>query len=82
VRLAGKGLVYAAVLSTVACGSRPAQLVPPVGEASVADPSAPFPHLKFQDGLISENDRCPVTKRKLSVYFPPVYVNGRPFGFC
>jgi hypothetical protein len=38
--------------------------------------------VKFGDGSLSENDLCPVTKRKLSPAFPPVYVNGRPIGFC
>jgi hypothetical protein len=65
-----------------ACGGRPAELVPPVGEPVVIDPSAEFPRIRFSDGLASANDVCPVTKRKLSPYFPPVYVNGLPIGFC
>ena len=76
----------AAVLATsmllVACGDRPAEVVPPVGMVTVVDPAADFPRLRFADGLISANDRCPVTKRKLSPSFPPVYVNGLPIGFC
>ena len=66
----------------VACGSRPAELVPPIGEVELLDPSAELPKIRFADGLISVNDRCPVTKRKLSVSFPPVYVNGMAIGFC
>jgi hypothetical protein len=78
------GAVVAAVLlaAAAACGGRPAELVPPVGEVTVVDPEAELPKLRFADGLISANDRCPVTKRKLSPYFPPVYVNGLPIGFC
>lgn len=68
--------------AAVACGARPAELVPPAGMAVVVDASAEFPRIRFGDGLVSANDRCPVTKRKLSIYFPPVYVNGLPIGFC
>jgi len=70
------------LLAAVGCGSRPAQLVPPVGRAELVDADAAFPRVRFADGLVSENDRCPVTKRKLSIHFPPVYVNGKPIGFC
>ena len=66
----------------VACGSRPAELVPPIGKPELLDPSAELPKIRFADGLVSANDRCPVTKRKLSVSFPPVYVNGMAIGFC
>jgi hypothetical protein len=72
----------ASCLLAVACGGRPAELVPPVGEPSLVDPTAEFPKIRFADGLVSVNDRCPVTKRKLSPLFPPVYVNGLPIGFC
>jgi hypothetical protein len=70
------------VLSAAACGNRPAELVPPVGEPVRIDADADFPKIKFGDGLVSANDHCPVTKRKLSTSFPPVYVNGLPIGFC
>lgn len=66
----------------VACGSRQAELVPPVSEPTLVEPESAFPRIRFADGLISANDRCPVTKRKLSIHFPPVYVNGKPIGFC
>ena len=65
-----------------ACGGRPAVLIPPVGDVTVIDPAAEFPKLRFADGLVSANDRCPVTKRKLSPLFPPGYVTGLPIGFC
>ena len=66
----------------VACGGKPAALVPPVGKPELLDASAEFPRIRFADGIVSANDRCPVTKRKLSVVWPPVYVNGLPIGFC
>ena len=74
----------AAILVAAAggCGGRPAELVPPIAEPAFVDIAAEFPRIRFADGSISVNDRCPVTKRKLSPYFPPVYVNGQPIGFC
>lgn len=66
----------------VACGGRPSELVPPIGKPELIDATADFPKIRFGDGLVSANDRCPVTKRKLSVYFPPIYVNALPIGFC
>ena len=80
-RRAGAG-VFAIVACLSACGERPAELVPPVGKVELVDPGSPFPKLKFADGQVSINDKCPVTKRKLSVHWPPVYVNGQPIGFC
>ena len=42
-----------------------------------------FPQIRYFDsGLVSENDRCAVRKVKMNVKMPPVYVNGRPIGFC
>ena len=76
------GAAWLLVALAVACGGRPAELVPPIGTAVVLDPEAPFPKIRFADGMVSANDRCPVTKRKLSILFPPVYVNGQPIGFC
>lgn len=76
------GLAGVLALTALSCGSKKAELVPPVGEVAQVDPDSPFPKLRFADGLVSINDRCPVTKRKLSVHWPPVYVNGQPVGFC
>ena len=45
-----------------------------------ADPD--FPRLKYADSLVSLNDRCIVTKRKLNPKIRPVYVDGQPIGFC
>ena len=69
-------------LAVAGCGSRPAEILPPLGKAELADAAAELPRLKFGDGSTSANDRCPVTKRKLNTAFPPVYVNGQPIGFC
>ena len=77
-------VIAASILLTAAgaCGGRPAELVPPVGKPEVVDASAELPRIRFGDGLVSADDRCPIPKRKLSVAFPPVYVNGLPIGFC
>ena len=34
------------------------------------------------EGIMSLNDRCPVRADPLSAAIEPVYVNGRPLGFC
>ena len=41
-----------------------------------------FPKIRFADGLESLNDRCPVRLGKLNTKMDPIYVNGRPLGFC
>lgn len=72
----------ALLAAAAACSARPPELVPPIGKPAYVDAAAEHPTIRFGDGLVSANDRCPVTKRKLSLPFPPVYVNGRPIGFC
>ncbi len=41
-----------------------------------------FPRLRYGDSQVSVNDRCPVRRAKLNPAIAPVYVNGRPVGFC
>ena len=76
------GAVSFLLAAAVACGGKPAELVKATGKPELLVPPDDFPKIRFGDGLVSANDRCPVTKRKLSKAFPPVYVNGRPIGFC
>jgi hypothetical protein len=39
--------------------------------------------IRFADtGLESLNSYCPVTGQELSLAIEPIYVNGRPIGFC
>ena len=45
-----------------------------------ADPK--LPQIRFADGLVSVDDRCPVKKNKLNRKMPPIYANGQPVGFC
>jgi hypothetical protein len=40
-------------------------------------------HLRFREsGLVSVNDRCAVRLVRLNPRMSPVWVNGRPVGFC
>lgn len=41
-----------------------------------------FPKLKWVEGGVSPNDRCPNRRSKLNPKIAPVWVNGRPVGFC
>ena len=41
-----------------------------------------YPRIRYSDEQVSVNDRCPVRKAKLNLKMDPIYVNGRPVGFC
>ena len=84
-------LLAAAVLSgsgTAGCGRSGEKAERGQGAATTA--KAQFvtgdidtlPRIRYADGLVSLNDRCPVRKGPLNLRMPPVYVNGRPVGFC
>lgn len=40
------------------------------------------PRVQYADSSVSLNDRCIVRQNKLNTKIPPVYVNGKPVGFC
>ncbi len=40
------------------------------------------PRLMFADSTITINNQCPVRRGALDPTYRPVYVNGRPVGFC
>ena len=40
------------------------------------------PHIMYRDSLLSINDYCPVRHARLDPDRKPVYVNGKPVGFC
>ena len=50
--------------------------------AVYTDTALAFPRLRFADGSLSLNDKCPVRKVKLNPRLAPLFVNGRPIGFC
>jgi hypothetical protein len=39
-------------------------------------------HIRYDDGTLTINDFCPVLQRPLGPVKSPVFVNGRPVGFC
>ncbi len=46
-------------------------------------PGDEFSPIRYLDrDLASLNDRCPVTRSPLNTAIEPLYVNGRPIGFC
>ena len=52
-------------------------------QAVAVEPTAEHSHLRYSDtGLVSLNKQCPVTGAPLSSHIEPIYVNGRPIGFC
>jgi len=71
-----------AAVMTFGCGGGEPVLLPPGDPPAFVDETAEHPRIRFGDGSVSVNDVCPVTLRKLSLRFPPVYVNGRSIGFC
>ena len=48
----------------------------------VAGHDEKFPRIRFLNGQVSVNDRCPIKLGKLNTKMVPVEVNGRPIGFC
>ncbi|HSQ59969.1 MAG TPA: hypothetical protein VLT84_06010 [Acidobacteriota bacterium] len=40
------------------------------------------PRLRDADAILSLNDRCAVRQGSLNPTYAPVYVNGKPIGFC
>jgi len=76
-------LLIAAVALMVVGTSGLAAADPTVAQAQfVAGDIDTLPRIQFTDGLVSLNDRCPVRLVPLNLRMPPVYVNGRPVGFC
>ena len=76
-----------AVCATVASADRkdsakaPAKSYMVVGE--YINPQDTLPRIRyFADGQVSLNDRCAVRKVRLNDKMPPLYVNGKPVGFC
>jgi hypothetical protein len=81
--LVGGGILV--VSAFAACGSDPPRRAAPTGDdrrAAVVDTSLEFSPLRFEDGAVSLNDCGPVRRARLNPKMPPVFVNGRPVGFC
>jgi YHS domain-containing protein len=71
-------------LTALAVGVACAQPAPPPAPGREYVPTADpqHPKARYTDSLVSMNDRCPVRQSTLSLAYVPVYVNGRPIGFC
>jgi hypothetical protein len=68
-----------ALAGALAAAARPGGAAAP---QYVAGDDTLHPRLRFVDSLVSQNDRCIVTGRKLNPRMAPMYVNGAPIGFC
>ena len=74
-RAARWAAVVVGLSAAFAAASSLAQVVVPT-----QDPQ--HPRIRYEDSLLSMNDRCMVRGGTLNPVFRPVYINGRPVGFC
>ena len=76
--------VLAASVTAAAAFWTPAGRLAPPAEAQSFVPTADVEHprVMYADSMISLNDRCVVRHGTLNPNYLPVYVNGRPVGFC
>ena len=56
--------------------------MPALGVAHFENPAEEKPRIRWGDDPLSLNDRCIVRKVKLNLRMPPIFVNGKPIGFC
>ena len=70
--------VLAAALLAIAS----AWALPASAQHYVQSEKPDFPRIEYTDSLISVNYRCTVRKLKMGNLTRPVYINGRPLGFC
>jgi hypothetical protein len=62
---------------------RPPRPLDDDGVAYVLGPNPSYARVRYVDGQVSLNESCAIrVENKLSRKIPPVYVNGRPIGFC
>jgi hypothetical protein len=77
---------FVVLVAALGCSGNKEEAEKPVEYAAVGElvqPADSFPLVRYFEGnLLSLNDRCAVRKVKLNPKMPPVYVNGRPIGFC
>lgn len=88
-RWARVGALVAAGFGLVACQSEnelpSAEILAddgPIEYVYASEGDSLLPRVRFADGQVSVNDRCPVRQVKLNRRMPPLYVNGHPVGFC
>ena len=74
-----RGLVVTVVLMAVATGCA----VREIQHGERLQPEQRYSKIRFfRTGDVSLNDTCPMTGLPIHPARPPVYVNGRPIGFC
>ena len=62
---------------------RPPRALDEDGIFYVPGESPTHPRVRYLDGQLSLNETCAIrVENKLNRRIPPVYVNGRPIGFC
>ncbi len=59
-----------------------ARLVEDIGVGAYTDSMVELPRLRYANGEVTINDRCPVRKVSLNRRLMPLFVNGKPLGFC
>jgi YHS domain-containing protein len=66
------------------CGgtSAPPEAMEESFESVAVDPDAEFSPLQYADGSQTLNDRCPIHQDRLNPALRPLFVNGKPVGFC
>lgn len=69
-------------MTWAALASGLAFLIPALGQESPPPKDEPFAPIQYADASVSLNDRCPVRLARLNPRMDPVYVNGKPIGFC
>jgi hypothetical protein len=72
----------AVVLAALACSDKTEEVRQHVVFGEYIQPEDSFPKVHYFEGQVSLNDRCAVRRVRLNTKMPPVYVNGRPIGFC
>ncbi|GJM20602.1 MAG: hypothetical protein DHS20C15_05170 [Planctomycetota bacterium] len=72
-----------AALLFAGCATSGADLPAADGVIFVASAEAEYPLLRYRDGQLSANTSCMIQlQNPISRRIPPMYVNGRPLGFC
>lgn len=79
-------ILFALIIATfIACGQEQhaePQLLADIGIAEFTDSTLDYPPMRYADGQLTINDRCPVRKVPLNRRLSPLFVNGKPLGFC
>lgn len=74
--------MVSAVLLFGCGGEKEPLVVSEGGDVAYVNEEDAFSAVTFGDGQQSLNDRCMVRQAKLNLRMPPIYVNGKPVGFC